>query len=519
MRAIVGLVMTVLVIGITGCAGAHLHHPDDEAAAKAAQKSFAEAELGKSLVAERANQANLLKRQLEVVKRDQSSLRDQKILAYIKANKKEYSWDALIEDIDKRLTDLIGSPDNAAKITAELGNISDSVKQMALKRDQFSLRTGGKAVPECSVDGASKESAELASIDSFLQNALNIFNEACKNYISAKKSLANALDSEKSILFKTNQQLGQIADEQAELKKERKQNKDEYDSAVKAYKEASAVPVSGKIEEAAARLKAALDKLAKPTAKLEKLADDPRFSALGLEGLVDKLSAHKAAVDTVISALQGDQGNSDAKPGPETQTALRIASLLSGFERRITTGKYPEVSILLLESEYLRLQLAAVEGRIARAKERVGLLEKKRDAMYAEVVNLGEARKWFNAAYGVTPPNGKSECDITNSGLFVDFTAKSATPRCKELVALTLVAYSNAWTFGRIPQEEMDYRLIASRHDSSLDASENALAQSENLIRIPIEQLVKLHSSGITAADIANIVNAVGLSAIAVRVK
>jgi hypothetical protein len=85
--------------------------------------------------------------------------------------------------------------------------------------------------------------------------------------------------------------------------------------------------------------------------------------------------------------------------------------------------------------------------------------------------------------------------------------------------AFALVQYANSWTSGRVRQEELDYMLIAVDHKAALDVSAIALAQWENMIGVPIQQLETFYASGITPAELSKILfQAAGLSAIAVGV-
>ena len=101
----------------------------------------------------------------------------------------------------------------------------------------------------------------------------------------------------------------------------------------------------------------------------------------------------------------------------------------------------------------------------------------------------------------------------------LDFEKK---PTCREKIGRILLFYANSWSIGRLAQEEIDYILIGVRHSSALDNSEIALAQWENLISVPITQLVALHGAGIKSDEVARfllaIVNAAGLTLIGIGV-
>ena len=108
---------------------------------------------------------------------------------------------------------------------------------------------------------------------------------------------------------------------------------------------------------------------------------------------------------------------------------------------------------------------------------------------------------------------GEQQCSTGYRGAVA--LAKHAA---KILIARALINYANSWTLGRLGEREIQKRLIAQRHSASLESSVNALRQWENLIGVPLGQLVMLHGSGITTEEIAALINALGLGAIAVGV-
>lgn len=89
---------------------------------------------------------------------------------------------------------------------------------------------------------------------------------------------------------------------------------------------------------------------------------------------------------------------------------------------------------------------------------------------------------------------------------------------CRHLIAQRLISVLNAMTFGEAQQEQLDYQLIALGHDAALDSSEVAINQVDTLIRLPMTQLSKAYGSGITPQQLGNLINALGLGAIAVGV-
>ena len=166
----------------------------------------------------------------------------------------------------------------------------------------------------------------------------------------------------------------------------------------------------------------------------------------------------------------------------------------------------------------------------ARAEnERVELLRRQRAALVDEVMFLADAVRQLES-YGAPPSAGtvgspasagsepppSAACPRAGA-LYDDFV--KATPTCKATLARVLASVSNARTLGRAEHEKLEYMLLAQAYEAALDDSETAIAQVDSLIRIPLEQLAKAYGSGIRAEELSNVINALGLSAIAVRVR
>lgn len=176
----------------------------------------------------------------------------------------------------------------------------------------------------------------------------------------------------------------------------------------------------------------------------------------------------------------------------------------------------PNVSQLLLEAEHIRLQRELAQRRLASARQRAGLRGAKLEAAMAEVELLAASRDAQNCLKGrIDKPHCQLGCPH-QSALVDDF--QSSSKECRGWIAEALLSFANSWDVGRLTQEEIDYRLVAVDHAMALDGSEIALAQWENLIGVPISQLVAFHGTGIKADQIGNLIQALGLGSIAAGV-
>ena len=166
------------------------------------------------------------------------------------------------------------------------------------------------------------------------------------------------------------------------------------------------------------------------------------------------------------------------------------------------------MSALILEAEFLKQEVDGLQKHITRGDERIALLRKKVNALEQELISLNEANKALGTYSKTCPKEGS---------LYADFN--KGDEGCKLLLAQALSDFSHSMTLGRAEQELIDYQLIAQGHEAVLDDSEVALVQTENLILTPVTQISKVYASGFKPEDLSNIINALGLSAIALSVK
>lgn len=490
----------IALCSMMGCVGTHLYRQTDDQSAQAAYKAFVDSDLKNSLAAERTSLADFAKREQNVVRRDQISLRDRNLVAILAASDEKTSWDYFEGEIAKRLKILLGEPSTLPSTIGQqfetaLKGMADAHAKFDPARQTYLLASKGKIALKCPVPSGQRPSVE----EPVLQIAIQSFDSLCNQYLTEKKKIDD-LAGTTSILGKANQQIHQIAEERGALEVSLAGAKSNYKNALTQIQQTSQTE-SGALESAAKSLKEKLDKLYQPLEKSSALAADRILSHLELVGAIEKLKSEKVAIDDLLTAL--------AQPEQESvRPALTVAAALSSFEKAITTEKYPQVSSLLLQSEHLRLEVQALQRKVDRAEERVSLLQLKRSALIDEVVFLAQAQKALATSRGVCK---------RNQNLYDDYRAGGQN--CKALIADALVGYSNSQTLGRARQELIDYQLLAQRHESLLDESETALAQTDNLIRVPLAQLSKLYASGIKPEDLANLIQAFGFSAIAINVK
>ena len=237
-------------------------------------------------------------------------------------------------------------------------------------------------------------------------------------------------------------------------------------------------------------------------------------------------------------------------PAPSAEAIGVLAR--TGFEV-MNDAQAPRTSALLLESEQLRIQLEDARRRLANAKARQTLvldqlkLATRQLALLVRALKAAETAETaakdadksaaeaaakaaeIAAEIAVADPNDKAAADAAKVAAEAADKAAVGTHSVRAVlvnetsvdaqdVTRSLLLLSESWVAGEIPRAEARWRDIALRHDGALDASETALAAWNNLIGVPLEQLVAVHSAGITSEQIAALINAAGFTAVSISV-
>lgn len=493
-----GLGLSLLV---SGCAGVHLHNEANYQVATKAQTAFDDAKLASSLAEERSRLAQILQRELAAVRRQTLATRDAHLLAILVGDNRNASWGEFDRTVQGRLEELLGAD---TSVFPKLDNALTRLKsaQERLRDAEFAYRTlrpgpGDPALtcppPTPGSSGPPKLSSER------LQAIYDAYSVECAE-ITTQKTIISPAGATGSKWQKLALELADADAQQRATTKKVEQTKKDYEKAKKDHEAAIKAADASAIQAAATVLKSKLDEL----------------GLLGAAGQIAALQQQVAAIDGVLDALTKDVDSSKPASDPSQQTYLRIASFLPSLEKRIGAAyNYPTVVPLLLAAEHLRLQLAAAQQTLATQTTRLNLLRKKLDAMAAEMSLLNTASRWMTGVDTLADQKTKHPCKRT-AALVVDYGGWA--PNCQEQVVAALLLYADAWTVGRLPQHEVDHLLIGLRHAASVDASENALLQWQNMIGVPLSQLVAFHKGGITSEDLANLINAIGLGGIAVGV-
>lgn len=490
----------LLVTGMmAGCRGAHLYRQTEHDLASSAKTSFADAKLAESLQGERSLLDSMLAQELRAVRHHTLGRRNEELRAVLIATTPGDSWAFLKQRADSRVAVLAGDAAHARELVAKAAPLPTFAFELELLADNYRLaRSATDPQLSCPAPAAPKPATGNAG------QILTDYNQQCTDYLAAQKATLTAAKPGSAIHLLTSEiataesDYSQLKTDIAALDRKYKQAKKDHAAATKA-RDAS------KVATASADMR-------KQLADLEALAgkNSGNLKDLGLAATVDVLEKRQESLDRVLEALAASGGDTDRVPPDSTRADLEVLRWIPALEKQINATRYPDVGALLLERENLRLRLDAAKRRQEHAEARLALMRAQRDAMITELQSSFKATQLLDAAVQPLPSGGG--CDASKA---LADAHKAGATRCRDFIVRALVDHANAWTLGRTTQEEIEYRLIAARHAAVIDASENALAQWESLVKIPVDQLVTYHGSGTRTADIVALLSALGLGALA----
>lgn len=502
---------------MSGCAGTHIYHQADYDTATKTEASFKAANLSQMLVAERTQVAATSEREQAVVKRRMLSRRDNSIMAIIKGTNATSAATDLNSQINQRVGELLGSV-NLREIRKAWGGIDHSQEQVDLAVTLYHLDGYDlDGVPDLPKTSTATNIDELRNKISNIStnDLLGVFNR----YINDLKELeARQATYEAIILSDTNSEIGQLALELKGIDANKKQldaeigrRKKTFTDAKEAYEKAttSSTNLTAFIYNLTNTLaKLDLDTAGKAITNLQNSDFGGVLGDVELAGNIAKLEQQKAAVLELVNLLAADKTDTNlVKQAAGNPVLLFLAGFMPTFNQ--TIKRPPSVGNLLLKEKLFSTELEAANRQFSHANASRQLLEQKLNFMRQELEYLRLARK--NSEGLMAGLNSTNINRLTLPEALAALAKSSPDDSQKGFNAL--LNYSLSWQAGRVGEELADYALIAEQHQAALDNSEIALMEWENLIGVPLSQLVALHGSGIKPETIANFINAIMVTA------
>jgi len=213
-------------------------------------------------------------------------------------------------------------------------------------------------------------------------------------------------------------------------------------------------------------------------------------------------------LETILSntsALSGDPKAAAAKP---TQQLLAIVQTYPDVAGRFKAADVPSVNVLLLELAIQRLHYRRLQADRDTKKDVVAIRKLQRDA-YAD-----STAAWIRVLDGVMRV---SDLDASLKANVAE-AFNSAKPIDREHLAEVLVGYAVAKLSTEDRMNVLNSKLRDRYRAQSLEMTEIAIGTWNDLIRAPLSEITAYHEGGITSEELARLVNALGIMAIAVGV-
>lgn len=486
---------------LTGCA--LLYRPEDDKLALSASKSLDEAQLDKALDAEREALTKTQRERSDLVKRSEFARRDAMLALVIGGTTPDTTWGVLQDSVDLRMTYLKGAgratlPPNCNPLLGSARADYDfSRTKTLLEADNVKLEAqhAGETVPlSCSSQPTKLTSQQAAN--NLLGQLVMDYDRACTREIALQACVGAHMSGG---------ELGQLQTRIDVAATERKTLEDDIANATKAFKDALALadaakPTAGTALNLASVLEQKLndiEALGNKAGALNSAANKLGFSELAS---LASLEQRKEIVESYIKALQGTD------PGAKSLSQHRTY-LVANLVNRVTEKPAPPTAGIVLQAELYRQQIASSQARLRRVSERIEALRSRHTSLAVELSELQKAKAYLDAST-------TGRCRAVS--LYESFLAGKG---CEIYAGGALIAFNNAWTLGRMPAELAYYREIDVHEQLALDDSAGNLTQTQTVLRASLDQIVKLNAAGIKPEDIAALWQALGITAIAVRVK
>jgi hypothetical protein len=485
--------LPLLITGAFAACGT-LYNQQREDTAKTAQKAFSDATLADTFKAERDQNAEILDRELKIAQRESFARRDLSITNIIKLDAAADSRAKLQDKIEARIKDVMGAPETEpGKRAGNLAILRERDVALAMATDSYLVvRTADDPKPRC-IDGTVTGTFDVSSDASA---AWKDYVTACGNVLDIRKTIAS--DQGVAEVSAATRELVALSSARDDVIAQVDRLTKEFKAEAKKLEDARTAATGTDLAKRAEDLQDKLKKVTLPSnAQLAKFGvDDARAIAA-----VEWLGTQKNYVDKVLEAA----ASGATTPPPDVDDAIQVASILPAIKADLDKAlRFPRVSVLILESERLRLERDRMKNAASRIDERIALHSAKRDLLLREYDLLNRARD--------TLINNKEADDACAAQLAEKKTTLAKLPlmeaplACRGQIIGALVQYATAWTIGRAPAEAAEWRLINVDYESALDNSESALLQWNNLIAVPLDAIVANAGTGIRPDAVARLI-------------
>jgi hypothetical protein len=229
-------------------------------------------------------------------------------------------------------------------------------------------------------------------------------------------------------------------------------------------------------------------------------------------------------LELAIAALSGDE---TAAKDPQLPPALALLGTVSRFgsalARYRASGTLPALEPLLIEKQLRTAELALANRSYDLSRARVALANERLNALLLEVNLLLNANAQLGGITRIkcpSKPNLKTDFYCASATEFAtDKDVRAAKGAKGEPAARSvyraLAFFAESYSVARTRFETADLKLILADHRDALSNAEFGLVSWDAIVARPVAQLQAYHASGIKSAEIAQLLQALGLFGIA----
>ena len=538
----------------SACGTVHLHNAERETAAAAAKADYDASKYGEAIKAQRAVLMSLEQSEIAASRKYIHALRDTALIGLVKGSElpKEIPTPAtgfiarFNAKVDARLIVLDGDERRQAHLDGaradrmlERGRRDEARLRRSLANQHVAMKelpACGPAWKELDRDGADAKLIMLVNKDGFSEYVKEAWGEGLQTEIGLLvKACADIASAETRLSASAPKKGGLLAGVVAERDSERNRGND----------------LNGKAVNARTELKAASAELAAVSKKLNKLATPRDYtcpavspSAIAKEGevkavpirLCNALSAldrlgpvgkkiiaeeKVERIGAILSAMSGVTPKASNDSDVDSALAFiaaatRIGHALDQYHQAAT---WPPLEPLIIEKQLANAQLASAAEQVELSAARLTYYNELVEATKQEIVLLGRARSTMTG-YGVPKVAANAPCAKYDplhceslEALLASTRRINGTP--EERVAYRAMALLSESYVARDRQRTAQVRLNASGYQEALILAEEALASWKAILDTPIEQLRTYHAGGLKPAELAPLLQALGVLGIA----
>lgn len=216
---------------------------------------------------------------------------------------------------------------------------------------------------------------------------------------------------------------------------------------------------------------------------------------------------------TNLREVLGATGSTDDTPAAQFNRSA--AGIIAGIIRYKEAGKAPSPAALSVALTYQTGLEAVISARLSSFKAEAVLLGAEHEAALRELEYLALAQQALAGADDATLCGKRPLSQIPLSGFMLD----EACPRAaRQSIARALSAYSMSWASGRTPGQIANAQSAQERYMRKIRVADQIVRTRYDVQDVALQELAVYGASGVKPSDVASLLQAIGVQAIAIGV-